>query len=174
VKTLISLFPMIYMALLLPCRATEQDSRFVEVKIGEHSTATYNLSTVQIIQPGRFTIFATTIDNPEVMKFRLKVLDTLQTYCSWPVGKYPAPNDLLALGPADMPIKNIEVENGKPDQNGQSRKMATWAYPYRKLAWNNTAGPEEMLSYMSCGGPSLTRMRCRICQNSPVNNTRLL
>ena len=95
--------------------ADDQD-RFVEIP-GDHSTRTYDLSSVQTILPGRFTIVSTTIDSPDVMKLELKALATLQTYCSRPDGQYPPPADLFTLGPPEMPVKSIEVET-----NSKSRR----------------------------------------------------
>ena len=43
---------------------------------------TYDLDTVQVVQPGRFAVIETTIDNPDVMRFELKVLGTLRPYCA--------------------------------------------------------------------------------------------
>ena len=69
---------------------------------------TVDLNTVQIIQPGRFTVIETTIDNPDMMRFELKVLAVLRTYCARAAGQYAAPADLLMLGPPDMPVKKLK------------------------------------------------------------------
>jgi Sel1 repeat-containing protein len=106
----------------LCCWAGDQESRFLAFP-SDVSTTTFDLSTVQIIQPGRFSVTSTTIDYPWMMQFKLKVLSTLQTYCARPAGKYPAPADLLTLGPADMPVKSIE-----------KAKAVYWEYPYKRLA----------------------------------------
>jgi hypothetical protein len=50
------------------------------------------------------------------MKFKLKVLSTLQTYCTRPDGQYPAPADVLTLGTPDIPIKSIEVKSGQANK----------------------------------------------------------
>jgi hypothetical protein len=102
-------------------KAAKQEDRFLEF-LGDVGTTTFDLSTVQIIQPGRFSVVSTTIDYPWMMKFELKALSTLQTYCARPAGKYPAPADLLTLGPADMPVKSIEKQ-----------KIVSWEYPYKRL-----------------------------------------
>lgn len=91
---------------------------------------TFDLNTVQIIQPGRFAVTETTIDNPDVMRFELKVLATLRTYCARAVGHYPAPADLLMFGPPDMPVKDIEVTT---DETPPLIKRAVWHYPYKRL-----------------------------------------
>jgi hypothetical protein len=46
--------------------------------------------------------------------------------------KYPAPTDLLQLGPPDLPVQQIEVESGESHANGY--KMISWKYPYRGLS----------------------------------------
>jgi hypothetical protein len=119
------LSPLICIMWLITCCpswARDQEKRFLEFP-NDTDTVTVDLNTVQIIQPGRFTVIETTIDNPDMMRFELKVLATLRTYCARAVGQYPAPTDLLMLGPPDMPVKNIEV----------SRKMVVWYYPYKRL-----------------------------------------
>ena len=60
----------------LPTTLTGQPSsgqagRFLESS-GSGDTTTFDLNTVQKMQPGRFTIISTSIDEPDVMKFRLK------------------------------------------------------------------------------------------------------
>jgi hypothetical protein len=81
-----------------PSWAGDQDERFVEFPVPSGKTQTYDLSTVQMIEPGRFTIIGTSIDNADVMKLELKVLDTLRTYCNRPDGKYSPPVDIFTLG----------------------------------------------------------------------------
>ena len=123
--------PLIFAAWVVascPSWAIDDQDRFIEF-LGDNNTETYDLSTVQMIVPGRFTIISTTIDNPDVMKFELTVLGTLQGYCMRPDGKYPAPTKLLALGPADMPVKTINVENNKKYQT----RTVDWDYPYKRL-----------------------------------------
>ncbi|MGA7308951.1 MAG: hypothetical protein WBX05_08385, partial [Pseudolabrys sp.] len=99
----------------LPTTLTGQPSsgqagRFLEVP-GSGDTTTFDLNTVQKMQPGRFTIISTSIDEPDVMKFRLRALDVVRSYCAFADGKYPAPADLLTLGTADKSVENIEVKN---------------------------------------------------------------
>jgi hypothetical protein len=129
---------LIFSVLLIACcpSLADQSERFVEFQeLGK--TRTYDLRTVQIIQPGRFTIVSTLMDDGDVMKLELKVLDTLRTYCKRPDGKYPAPTDLFTLGPPDLPIKSIEVESKSysplPGRTYQFKK-ASWSYPYKRLA----------------------------------------
>jgi hypothetical protein len=115
----------IWLVASFPSWAGDQDGRFLEFPSGSTTTA-FDLNTVQMIQPGRFTVIETTIDNPGVMKLELKVLDTLRAYCARAEGQYPAPADLLTLGPPDMPVKNIEVRSGR-------YKKVVWYYPYKML-----------------------------------------
>jgi hypothetical protein len=83
-----------------------QQNRFIEIP-RESDTMTYDLDTVQFISPDKFTIITTEIDNPDVMKFELKALQTLRQYCVRPGGKYPAPAELLQLGPPDEPVDQL-------------------------------------------------------------------
>src|SRR5262245_58074918 len=76
---------------------------FVEFK-DEQQTRSYDLRTVEVIQPGKFVIAETVLDQPDVMRFNLKVLDTLRSHCGRPDGSYPAPGEVFTLGPADMPV----------------------------------------------------------------------
>jgi hypothetical protein len=93
--------------------------RFLEFP-GSGDTTTFDLNTVQKMQPGRFTIIGTSIDEPDVKKFRLKALDVVRSYCAFADGKYPAASDLLTLGSPDKSVENIEVKN----------KFVQWPYPY--------------------------------------------
>jgi hypothetical protein len=122
----ISLLPLACAAWLIALSPAWGADRFVEFP-SDTETHTYDLSTVQMIQPGRLTIVETTIDNPDVMKFELTALETLRTYCARPDGKYKAPADLLTLGPPDIPVKNIEVDSGP------TTKTVLWFYPYKRL-----------------------------------------
>jgi hypothetical protein len=122
--------PVISLMMLIGCfqSLAAQDKRFVEFQ-ERGLTQTYDLSTVQMLQPGRFTIVSTQIDDADVMKLELKVLDTLRIYCKEPDGKYPAPTDLFALGPPDLPIATIDVQS-----YSSGLKYAFWYYPYDRLA----------------------------------------
>jgi hypothetical protein len=119
----------IWLAAFCPSWASDQQNRFVEFP-SQIDTLTFDLDTVQIISPGRFTIMSTKIDNPDVMKFELNTLTSLKSYCTRPDGKYPAPSDLFQLGQPDLPVGQIEVETHAPD------KWVFWKYPYRRLELN--------------------------------------
>jgi hypothetical protein len=117
------------------CPTWAQDGRFIEFSAPHGKTQTYDLSTVQMIQPGRFTIITTSIATPDVMKFELKVLGILRTYCS-PDGEYPAPADAFALGSPDMEVKSIRVISNPKQLSGKTHRFTTvvWSYPYLRLA----------------------------------------
>jgi hypothetical protein len=86
---------------LLPttsARPQDKQNSFIEFK-DRQQTTTYDLRTVNLIQPGKFVIVETIIDEPDVMRFKLKVLDTLRSQCDRPVGSYPAPAETFTLGP---------------------------------------------------------------------------
>jgi hypothetical protein len=141
--------------------ADEGQQRFIEFP-GDVDTVTYDLSTVQTIQPGRFTITSTTIDNPDVMKFELEVLGALRSYCARPRGRYPAPAHVFTLGPPDMPVKSIEV-------NGAS---AIWFYPYKKLAANTTGGLQEIPYFLFCRSETETAIQLYLEARSEIANGR--
>jgi hypothetical protein len=100
--------PLTFSILLLACCSAlaDENERFIEFPWPGGKTRTYDLRTIQMIQPGRFTILSTSIDDADVMKFELKALDTLRSYCKRPDGSYPPPTDLSTLGPPDLPIKS--------------------------------------------------------------------
>jgi hypothetical protein len=126
--------------------AGDEDRRFLKFPNG-NATTTYDLNTVQIIQPGRFTIVSTTMNSPDVMKFELGALDTLQTYCAHADGKYPAPENVLTLGPPDMPVQSIDV-GSNPTSHA---KRILWFYPYKKLAVSMGHGLlEQAMTILSC------------------------
>jgi hypothetical protein len=129
-----------------PLWAADQE-RLIEFQ-GPKQSKIYDLATVRTIQPGRFTIVGTSIDNPDVMQLELKVLEALQKYCTYNDGQYPAPTDLLVLGPPDMPVTNIDVKHVKRF-NGERYKRAIWFYPYKKLA----VGEEPEFGFLECDRP---------------------
>jgi hypothetical protein len=124
--------PLIFLMSLLACcpSLAAQNERFVEFPLGLDQTLTFDLRTVQMVQPGRFTIVSTVMDNADFMRFELKVLDVLRTYCKSPDGKYQPPSDVFTLAPPDLPIESIEVESG----------VARWRYPYKRLAFEERGG----------------------------------
>lgn len=109
--------------------------RFVEFHMGG-STVLYDLTTVDTIVPGRFTIMATTIDDPNVMKFELTVLGVLSTFCGRSDGKYEAPMSLLTLGKPNRPIEKIDVRN--LTGSVPARKFVWWPVPYEHVVINSS------------------------------------
>jgi hypothetical protein len=105
----------------------DMQNSFVEFK-NEKQTTTYDLRTVEVIQPGKFVIVETVLKDPDVMRFELKVLDILRSHCSRPMGSYPAPTELFSLRPPDKPVKEIEVELQTP--------MPGTNYRYKIVSWN--------------------------------------
>jgi hypothetical protein len=114
----------------------EGQDKWVELNYGT-STTTYDLSSVREISPGKFTIIGTTIDEPEVMRLRLKANDVLRSYCNSPDGEYPSPTDALAMGQPDMPIEKIKVTSRAGQPHGEKFKSVSWRLPFRKLARSN-------------------------------------
>jgi hypothetical protein len=166
--------PLIFFLLFLACSPSlaAQDEAFVEIPFGRGETKIYDLRTVRVIQPGRFTIVSTWIDDADRMKLELKVLDTLRIYCKRPDGKYPAPNDLFVLGPPDMPIQDIEVKTRsfKDHQNKDHQdKEASWHYPYERFAW----GPEAQdWHHLECTFDGRDRQLYRYKQKQITDGTR--
>jgi len=124
-----------------PSWARDDKDRFLEFQ-EDHYTLTYDITTVQMIGPSRFTITHTTIDTPDMMKLELKAFATLQPYCARADGKYPAPADVLALGPPDLPVENIEVKTNRTKFAGKiyPHKTVSWNYPYKRLAIKTQEG----------------------------------
>jgi hypothetical protein len=110
---------------------------------------------VQLIQPGRFTIISTSIDDADVMKLELRVLDTLRTYCTRPDGQYPPPTDLFTLGSPDLPVESINVKSSQSGSGGVTRqfKSASWSYPYARFALEDggKSWPKEVRFYCKQG-----------------------
>jgi hypothetical protein len=161
------LLALIFSVLVIACcpsLATE-DERFVEFPEPPAKTRTYDLRSVHMIQPGRFTILSTSIDDPDVMRFELSALDSLRSYCKGPDGSYPPPTNLFTLGPPDLPIKNIEVKSTQSkDFGGISQyKSATWPYPYKKLAIEDHGKffPEE--AHFACKDAAYPKKTKGIC-----------
>lgn len=122
--------------------APAHGQRFLQLRFGSAGTITFDLATVQLLQPGRFTIKATTMDDPDVMRFKLGVLKAAHAFCAHGVGKYSMPRSLLTLGPPDMPIRDIVVAKTK-----ENWKYVLWSYPYLRLA----IGSHEYSSSLNCG-----------------------
>ena len=85
------------------------------------------------------------------MKLELQALATLKTYCARPDGKYPAPADLLTLGPPDMPVKSVEVESYKEHQT----RAVMWFYPYKRLASEERGVIQQQPTNVICESPKV-------------------
>jgi hypothetical protein len=131
--------------------AAEQDSQFLEV-LEDTETVIFDLATVRVIIPGRFTIAQTYIDHPSTMKFKLTVLDTLRTYCPLHDGKYQAPENLFTLDRPDMPIERIEVSSSSalPGTTNCPFKSVSWSYPYDRFAMHIKDRSLEGRGFLNC------------------------
>jgi hypothetical protein len=140
---------------------------FVEFK-DERETTTYDLRTVQVIQPGKFVIVETVLDNPDVMRFELKVLDTLRSHCARQEGSYPAPAEVFTLGPPDMTVKKIEVSLSRVSilHPNYRYKIASWWLPYFKTMIGTGAG---YASYR-CNPPDATEKEEYVEHRSVILN----
>lgn len=161
------LTPLIFSLLFITCGPSlaGQNERFVEFRELPAKTRTYDLRSVQIIQPGRFTILSRSIDDADAMKFELTALDTLRKYCQRPDGKYEPPTDVFTLGPPDLPVKSIEVESSQTESGGRTRqfKKASWSYPYKKLAIEDIDGQflqEDAYFFVKMGFLEKTKETC--------------
>lgn len=105
--------------------AAGDKEQFVEFE-ARGTTHTFDLTTVDLLQPGKLSIRYTTIDSPEIIRVRLAIFDALKDACSKPAGKYPVPEAILRLKKPDMPSKEIEVDVTK------GIKVAEWERPYRE------------------------------------------
>jgi hypothetical protein len=147
--------PVFFLMLTSAGQATTlNEGKWVEFDY-DADTITYDLTTVQMIGPGKFTVISMTVDHPDVMRLKLKVLDTLRSYCTRLDGKYPPPIELFMLGKPDMPVENIEVKSKQIDRAGTKFKNVIWRLPYSKLALNQKSGPEETISFFDCEGPAV-------------------
>lgn len=162
-RTLIALACAVWTVGLSPCWAAEEERRFVEFP-NENEIETFDLRTVQIIQPGRFTVISTTISNPDVMTLELKVLDILSAHCARPAGKYPGPTGPLTLGPPDMPIEEIVV------RTSETQKWVYWFYPYKRLAMSNKGGIEGKVTLLTCQAESKTKAQFFVERRAKITN----
>jgi hypothetical protein len=125
----------VWLAVIWPSWADDRVVKFGDA----NKSITYDLSTAKLVGPGRFTIFKTIVDSPEVMKFELKVLDGLRAYCARPEGQYSVPQEFFTLGPPDMPVEPVEVRISRANQS----KWVDWFYPYKRLAKMTPRGLEK-------------------------------
>jgi hypothetical protein len=125
------------------------DNRFLEIQ-DDDSSATYDLNTVQMLLPGKFSIMGTTVDTPDVMRFELKVQDTLLAYCARADGEYDVPAEVFLLGQPDMAVQKIKIETST--SSGSSLTLATWRLPYLRFATVGQTGFAEQQKVVACKG----------------------
>ena len=142
-----------------PSSATELTDRFLELS-NDGDVTTYDLTTVQIILPGKFTVIGTTIDNPDVMKLELTALDTLRSYCGKPDGTYSPPDALFTLGKPDMPVANITVKSGQT-------KIGEKSYAFKKCLAATNAVPSGLKGSLGI------ELRKAVEEGSPSNLSRI-
>lgn len=143
-RTVLQLLPFIGAIWVAACCSSwASEQRLLQFRFGVSQTITYDLQTVQKIQPGRFAIIATTIDDPDVIQFKLKALNIARDYCNRPPGHYPIPNALLTLGSPDMSPRDIKVIS-------DSKKTVMLFYPYKRLMVGTDRGGQVF----NCGRPS--------------------
>jgi hypothetical protein len=148
-----------------PLWAANEKIRFLQFP-NDLETVTFDLSTVQIIQPGRFSIIATRIDNADVMRLKLKVLATLRTYCARADGHYPASVDIFALGSPDLPVKDIKVQSLAYGARLMT-KGVSWDYPYKRLV---EIGGLTASAYLRCREPDRTEGELYLAQRNRITN----
>ena len=128
-----------------PSWASDQEGRFLEFQ-EDHDTLSYDMNTVQMIGPSRFTITHTTIDTPDMMKLELKAFATLQPYCARADGNNPAPADvcnwiILSAGGK----YRSEDQSDKVCRQQIPHKTVSWDHPYKRLAINTQQGIVQYL-----------------------------
>lgn len=114
-----------------PVLAVAKD-RFMEFD-SINSTTVFDLSTVHILQPGKFSVTYTSTDHPDVMRLRLAILDEFKAVCGKPAGRYAMGQKVLAMKQADVAVEDIVVEAGKD-------KMVTWSKPWYENSSVNGKG----------------------------------
>jgi hypothetical protein len=104
--------------------SARNETRFVEISDATE-TDTFDLDSVKVIVPGRFTILSTTLFSADHMRVRLAALTMAEGFCRKPFGKYEVPPEALVLGPPDIPMAKVTVENIE-----RLGKMVHWPIPY--------------------------------------------
>lgn len=151
--------------------ATLAQSRWIELDYDE-STTTYDLTTVQMLDPGRFTISSNSQDHPDVIQLKLAVLTTLKSYCGRPDGEYVPSSELFTLGSPDMPVENIKVET-LPGAGIGPFKHVVWDLPYRRLALKYPNGSKENIEFFDCNGRVSDDKEYDVLQSLIMNGTAL-
>jgi hypothetical protein len=122
--------------------ALDEKQPFIEFS-NPRETVSFDLRTVKLIQPGKFTISNTTVANPDYMKVELNALDIMREHCSSPDGNYEVGERALAGGEPDLPVKAIKVASDRHNDSwgrATTSKLVTWELPYSKF---HDRGPIE-------------------------------
>jgi hypothetical protein len=111
--------------------AAGPSGRFVEFHSPGGWTDIYDIETVRMILPGRFTVIKTTIDDPDKIPLKLDIFRILKTYCERPEGNYPLPQKLVTM--AGLPtssvfkVTNETIEVMSVDEELKTIYWANWA-----------------------------------------------
>lgn len=128
-------------ALAVPATANE---RFIEIG-DDTSTTTFDLSTVNVIQPGKFSVIYMTTDNPDVIRLRLAIIDDLKSACSKPFGEYDISMKVIDIKKPDMPVEKIRVY----DLSGA--KVTRWSKPYLEYSFIKDGKVKQADEFFPCG-----------------------
>ena len=132
----------LWLFLSSPLQAEEK--RFLETRGPTGATEIFDLASVQMIAPGRFTIQNISLDDVDVMKFKLGVLSAQRELCERAApGKYRPREDVFRLGSPDLPVSDFEVT-----QNSPGVKIVQWSYPYKRLASGESS---QSIGFLKCG-----------------------
>jgi hypothetical protein len=154
IESMSSTFRLLAMAMSLSAMLTANQlnaqtnlstNTFVEVS-RENSVYTFDLRTLHMIDPGRFTIAYREIDQPDVMNFKLKVVDTLRTYCDRDDGHYSAPTSLFFLGAPELPVQPIVVTSNRKNVETLGAKLTKsveWKFPYKRFTLKFSTATES-------------------------------
>jgi hypothetical protein len=153
----------IFLAVLLcslPARAADQPQRFIEIHAADDtSTRTYDLDSVELIQPDKFTIRGTDVDDPDIIALKINALEILRPYCKKRDGDYDAPAALFRLGTPDLAIERIQVRSKTATIAGKKypTKQVLWEFPYDRLAIHHKDGQVEAFpSWVDCQSPLMS------------------
>src|SRR5438876_11765442 len=67
-----------------------------DVQADDDGDWAYDLSTVRLLSPGKFTIIYNVSYHPAFVRAKLKIFNALRPYCARPEGMYPIPGNLLS------------------------------------------------------------------------------
>jgi len=132
-------------AVLQSASAAGASGRFLEVHSPYGGTDMYDLGTVHMIQPGRFTMTYSRFSDAGEIALRLNILDVLKSYCKRPEGRYPVPQQLLTiLSGANVEITGLDGANAAIEVTDLEKfSLVDWYYV-------QTAGPAIEFSSLPC------------------------